>query len=182
MPTGSRLIHCQGFTYLGVMLLMAILGTTLASTGVVWHTVQQNEREAELLYVGDQFRNAIGHYYNHSPQKEYPQQLADLLRDPRDAEITHHLRKLYFDPITGTQEWGLIKDARDRIIGVYSLSEQHPKKQSHFAPIDAGFENQEKYSDWKFIYQPKLKRGMKRLTLTPQAGTTPVPTPSGSKP
>jgi type II secretory pathway pseudopilin PulG len=171
MRTGSTPTQCRGFTYLGVLLLMAIIGASLASTGVVWHTVQQREREASLLYIGDQMRAAIGAYYRHAGH-QYPQQLSDLLRDPRDVGTTRYLRKIYFDPVTGTQEWGLVKTAQDRIIGVYSLSDQHPIKQANFSQQDRSFENQEKYSDWKFIYVPTRVRTHRRvLPVSPTNGT-----------
>jgi type II secretory pathway pseudopilin PulG len=183
MPSGNlSLLHSRGFTYLGVLLMLAILGTTLASTGIVWHTSQQRERERELLFVGDQIRAAIGHYYMQQPLKEFPEQLGDLLRDPRDVGTTRHLRKLYLDPITGSAEWGLVQDAHGRIVGVYSKSEQHPIKQANF-PIDyPGFDAKEKYADWQFVYTPKLRRGHKPIAPIPQATNNPAPTPAGTKP
>ncbi len=144
-----------GFTYIAIMIAVAIIGATLASAGVVWHTVQQRDRERELLFIGDQFRQAIGDYYNSGPGiKQYPARLQDLVRDPRQPGVVRHLRKIYYDPITGTTNWGLIKTTGDRIIGVYSLSDATPIKQANFEWQDREFEGKSKYSEWAFVYKP----------------------------
>ncbi len=144
----------HGFTYLAVLIALAIIGATLASTGMVWHTAVQREKERELLFVGNQIRQAIGRYYLAEPVKQYPQTLDDLLRDPRQPGVVRHLRKLYPDPITGTTEWGLLKGRDGRITGVYSLSLAQPIKQANFRGADQMFAEKEKYSDWQFVYRP----------------------------
>lgn len=154
-----------GFTYIGLLIAVAIIGAALAGAGVVWHTAQQRERERELLFVGDQIRQAIGRYYNASggPAKQYPQSLDDLLRDPRQPGMVRYLRKHYYDPITGTTDWGLVKDPSDRIMGVFSLSEEQPIKQANFSMADRQFEGKEKYSQWMFEYRP-LRARVKPIT------------------
>jgi len=44
---------------------------------------RQREKEKELLYVGDQFREAIALYYQRTPGtvKRYPEKLEELLED-----------------------------------------------------------------------------------------------------
>ena len=150
----------RGFTYIGLLIAITIIGVTLSSMGTVWHTSQQRDRERELLFIGDQIRQAIGRYYSAGvgSAKQYPQTLDDLLRDPRQPGVLRHLRKLYYDPITGTTDWGLIKDADDRIMGVFSLSEEQPIKQTGFSAADQDFEGKEKYSQWTFEYHPRLAR------------------------
>lgn len=144
----------QGFTYLGVLFAVALLGTQLALAGLVWSFAQERQKERELLFVGDQFRTAIARYYlnPNGPQKEYPKRLEDLVRDPRYTGTIRHLRKIYADPITGKIEWGLIKSPDGSILGVYSLSNKTPIKTGNFLPSDHLFENKPRYSDWKFIY------------------------------
>ena len=177
MPTGRH--AAAGFTYIGILIAVAILGVMLASTGVVWHTTEQRARERELLYVGGQIREAIGRYVDAAAAvSQYPASLEDLLRDPRQPGVVRYLRKIYYDPITGTQDWGLIKDVNDRIIGVYSKSQQHPIKQRNFSQADQGFEGKDVYSDWTFIYtKPKFRRANTRARVNPAAaaGTTPPP-------
>lgn len=146
-----------GFTFLGLMMITAIMGVALLAVGEVWHTAQRREKEQALLFVGNQFRNAIHEYYLHAPaankQQPYPTSLENLLKDPRYPSTQRYLRQLYLDPIRGSAEWGLLKKG-DGIYGVYSLSEETPIKQSNFRLIDKDLENKSKYSEWFFMYVP----------------------------
>jgi type II secretory pathway pseudopilin PulG len=146
-----------GFTFLGLMMVIAIMGVALLAVGEVWHTAQRREKEQSLLFVGDQFRNAIHAYYQHAPaankQQPYPTSLEDLLKDPRYPSTQRYLRQLYLDPIRGSAEWGLLKKG-DGIYGVYSLSEEAPIKQSNFRLADKDLESKSKYSEWLFMYVP----------------------------
>ena len=123
---------CQrGFGYLLVLFAIAAMGLLLAGAGQVWHTTSQREKEAELLFVGGQFANAIAAYHESTPgstagaAKQYPATLQDLLEDNRFPMPRRHLRQLYRDPMTGSTEWGEVR-AGDRIVGVYSLSTDKP--------------------------------------------------------
>jgi type II secretory pathway pseudopilin PulG len=49
-----------GFTYVAVLILLAVLSAGLASVGTMWHTQAQREREEELLFIGEQFRTDSG--------------------------------------------------------------------------------------------------------------------------
>ena len=156
----------EGFTYIGLLIVVAIIGIFLSAAGTVWHVAAQREKEQQLLFVGEQMRAAIGRFYNAKAGQinQYPQTLADLLRDPRAPGVERYLRELYVDPISGTADWGLVRDADDRIMGVYSLSDEHPIKLAGFSADDKGFEGKEKYSQWVFVYQPKRVRNLARAT------------------
>lgn len=145
----------KGFTYLTVLFIVAILAGGLALAGEVWHTTALREKEAELLYVGNQYRKAIERYYLNGPRL-YPRSLSDLLKDPRKPTAERYLRQVYPDPITGKDEWGIVKAPDGGIMGVYSLSEDKPLKSANFRTRDAGFERAEKYSDWKFVFTAPL--------------------------
>ena len=98
----------------------------LALIGEVWHTSNAREKEAELLFIGNEYRRAIERYYlAGSGVRQYPKNLADLVKDPRQPGTVRHLRRLYPDPITGSEEWGLVKSADGGFAGVHSLSEAH---------------------------------------------------------
>lgn len=146
----------QGFTYMTVLFAVAIMAGGLALIGEVWSTSNAREREAELLHVGNEYRKAIERYYLLGPQRQYPRNLSDLLKDPRMPGTVRYLRKLYPDPITGKDEWGLVKSADGGFAGVYSLSESAPLKSAGFAVRDAAFEGKSKYSDWQFVFSPAL--------------------------
>lgn len=146
--------RARGFTYLTVLFLVAILGGGLALAGEVWETSAKREKEAELLFVGNEYRKAIARYYLSGPQRQYPKNLSDLVKDPRQPGTVRYLRRLYPDPITGKPEWGLVKANDGGFAGVYSLSDASPLKVSGFRVRDAAFEGKPKYSDWQFIHQP----------------------------
>lgn len=146
MVSGQR-----GFTYLTVLFMVAILSGGLALVGEVWHTSAAREKEAELLFVGHQYRKAIERYYLSGPQRQYPRELADLLRDARRPGTERYLRKLYSDPVTG-QPFALVKAPDGGILGVHSTSEEKPFKTGGFKVRDAAFEGAGKYSDWKFVH------------------------------
>ena len=141
----------RGFTYLAVLFVVAILGGGLALAGEVWQTSATREKEAELLFVGNQHRGAIERYYLSGPQRQYPRELEDLLKDARMPGTRRYLRRLYADPMSGKAEWGLVKAPDGGIMGVYSLSEAATFKRAGFRRRDAAFAGAQTYSDWKFV-------------------------------
>lgn len=145
-----------GFTFLGLMIIVAIMGVALLAVGEVWSAARQREKEQALLFVGNQFRRAITAYYVHAPNKQqpYPTSLEDLLKDPRYPTTQRYLRQMYLDPMTGSAEWGLLKKPNGGIYGVYSLSEQIPMKQNNFKLIDKDLVGKAKYTDWVFMHAP----------------------------
>lgn len=185
MLTGSSIsikprFFQRGFTYLGLMLLIAIFGIGLAAAGTVWHTEVQREKERELLFVGEQYARAIGSYYESTPTgiKQYPASLEDLLQDPRFPEMQRHLRKLYRDPITDSEQWGLIKE-QGRLAGVYSLASQQPLKKAGFPAAWAAFADATNYAEWKFIYTPGTTQVVQQSSPDgnePSGGFPPVQT------
>jgi type II secretory pathway pseudopilin PulG len=144
--------RAQGFTYFAVLFVVALIGVGLALTGEIWQTAAKREKEAELLFIGHQYRKAIERYYLSGPQRQYPRALEDLLKDPRALNTQRHLRRLYPDPFTGKAEWGLVKGGDGGIAGVHSLSTERPLKIAGFRLRDAGFERAQSYADWKFAH------------------------------
>jgi len=146
-----------GFTYIGLMIMVAISGIALAGVGIVWHQDVQREREKELLFIGNAYRLAIGSYFESSPSgaKQYPRKLEDLILDNRFPNIKRHLRKLYSDPVTRDLEWGLVLE-QQQIIGIFSKSSLIPIKQKEFTSQYANFNDAKEYSDWKFIHTPGM--------------------------
>lgn len=161
MGSGSiiEMRRLHGFTYIGLLVMVILIGMGLAAAGQVWNTTAKRERERELLFVGGQFRQAIGRYFDASPGvKQYPHKLEELLEDQRFPVVKRHLRKIYLDPITGSADWGLVTTG-DRIVGVYSRSDSKPLKIENFAPEDSSFAGSAAYSDWRFVYAPAAAPG-----------------------
>jgi len=145
--------RAQGFAYIAVLIGVAVVAIGLGAVSEVWVLSGQRQREQELLFVGNQYRDAITRYYVRSPRGalQFPRRLEDLLEDPRAPEgVRRHLRKLYPDPLTGKADWDLVTLADGSIVGVASRSQQRPVKQQGFRQRDAAFEGQSRYADWVF--------------------------------
>jgi len=144
-----------GFTFIGLMMIITISGIALAGIGIVWSQQSQRANEAELLYIGNQYRKAIESYYNNPPPpltvKEFPTSLQSLATDERFAEKKHHIRQLYTDPIAYGKPFELIKKG-ERIVGIYSSSTKKPIKKTGFPKEYAEFTEAKTYQEWKFFY------------------------------
>jgi type II secretory pathway pseudopilin PulG len=169
---------CSGFTYIGLLILVAIMGVTLAMIGTFWHSAQQRAREQQLLFVGNQFSRAITAYYLNSPdgKQQFPKHLEDLLQDNRQPNTVRYLRKIFADPITGTTQWGLIKGADGGIVGVHSLSEIAPLKTDNFGRGFESFVRRKHYSEWQFTYNAGgyTPLSANAATAVPAQGTPPA--------
>jgi type II secretory pathway pseudopilin PulG len=160
---------------IGLLIVLALGGISLMAAVDIWQMQRQREREEQLIFVGDQYRQAIRKYYysvpNGSPQV-LPMSLEELLDDDRYPIRVRHLRRLYPDPITGNSQWGEIR-AGDRIAGVYSLSESQPIKQAGFSPANENFIDSSSYQDWVFTFNgalqtaPSLPSGINTLITAP---------------
>lgn len=163
----SQMNSQSGAVLLMVLVSVSLIGLMAGIAGSSWQTYMQKSREADLLWKGNQIREAIGRYYEFvgtarqssgtakSPQKKtFPQQLEDLLDDPRTLETVRHLRRLYPDPMTN-EEWEIVRSAKDGgIMGVKSTSTLKPFKQYGFSDEDKTFAAQSEYRGWSFVYTP----------------------------
>jgi hypothetical protein len=128
------------------LLIASLVLTFLLGTGG-FQTYWSKERR--LIAAADEIVTALKAYRDASPgtAKEFPLELADLKRDPRMLSEKLYLGDFPLDPITMTQEWGILRNKEIRVIGVRSLSNDSP---TLFAKIFS-FRGGEKYSDWKFL-------------------------------
>jgi type II secretory pathway pseudopilin PulG len=154
-----------GFTYIGLLIAVVILGLALSQVGIIWRTQAQREREQELLAIGHDFEAAIASYY--AAGNQYPQEVADLLEDKRGPEPRHHLRRFHVDPMTGAQDWTIIRTDMVGITGMASASQHKPIKQDGFRPDEESFKDANSYADWKFVFVGRHIR--RRANLTPPA-------------
>ncbi|RFO95781.1 type II secretory pathway, pseudopilin PulG [Rhodoferax lacus] len=129
---------------------VAALGLLAAVAGQVWHSTAQRLREADLLFAGQQYRQALDSFYAYKAggAQQYPAKLEDLLDDRRSQVTLRHLRRLYPDPMTGRADWVLVK-AGERIVGLHSRSEASSFKRN-FDESDAGFNGTDRYAQWVF--------------------------------
>ena len=154
-PAGSP-AAAAGFTYIGLLIAVVVLGIGLSAVGTVWRTQAQREREQELLFIGREFRTAIAAYYRSGHQ--FPQDISDLLEDKRWPEPRHFLRRLYADPMTGAPDWTILRTGMLGITGIASSSNDEPLKKKGFPLEENLFEDATCYCDWKFVYVPRFAR------------------------
>lgn len=152
----NRRHHAAGFTYLGLLIFIAVIGLASAASVTVGTLVQRRGAEQELLFVGSQFRNAFQSYYAATPagQRPYPDTLEELVKDPRFPQPVRHLRRIYADPITGKADWILLDAPLGGIMEISSTSDRQPIKIGNFSDADALLEGKSKYSEWAFFYNP----------------------------
>ncbi len=187
----------RGFTYVGLLVLVALIGIMLAAAGEVASTAAQREREAQLLWVGHEYRAAIARYWNQ--RRTYPPSLQDLLGaapgTTSDTAIpVHYIRRLYADPMTNAVDWALVPAPSGGIMGVASSSKRAPLKTGHFDDADRGFDQATSYNDWQFTFAPSVVRPAVPTATKPAAsqpgtgrpgagqGTTQPPTGTSTLP
>ena len=141
-----------GFSYVGLLILVAILSVVASATVHLGAASQRREAEQELLFVGSEFVAALRSYAAATPAgaPRFPRELDDLLRDPRVPDIRRHLRRIPVDPISGTEKWGLERLPDGSVVAVHSPSDAKPIKIGNFDPPFVHFERASKYSEWSF--------------------------------
>lgn len=176
MPTGKP--AQSGFAYLFVLMLIVLIGMGLAVAGILWHTESQREREADLLFIGDQYRQAIRSYYELDPaQPRLPQSVDDLLEDNRRPHIVRHLRRAWRDPLTGGPLALIREPDTQGIVGVYSTAPGRPFKLAGFPTKDDAFAGAKSYAGWRFVVAlPPRIAAASTVSRPPRAGAAPVPT------
>lgn len=157
----------HGFAYIALLVVIVIIGISLGAAGRYWSNVVLRDKEEELLFRGDQYRQAIESYYKAVPAApQYPSSIDDLLMDNRTGGTRRHLRQRYKDPISGEDFVEIRHPLSQRLIGVHSPSERLPLKQRGFPPLYSkkpalfqadlsvygnDFEDKSKYSEWLFV-------------------------------
>lgn len=174
----------KGFTYIGLLVAVVIIGLMLTIVSRVWSTTEQHERETQLLFIGHAYRMAISSYV--SLGHHYPATLQDLLTDERFPLPKRHLRQLYADPLTGKADWTLVMTPSGQgIMGVASSSQRAPLKRDGFETIDETFKNADCYCSWKFVYYAnRWNRPVATDTLNTNSSAPPggQPTPNSGEP
>ncbi|NSL56716.1 MULTISPECIES: type II secretion system protein [Uliginosibacterium] len=151
--TSARL---AGFTYIGLLLVIAVIGLAAGSAIQLGAISQRRQVEDELMFVGLQYKRAIRSYFEAAPPgatAAAPARLEDLLRDPRFPQVKRHIRRLYADPLTGKNDWVLIRTLDGQgILGVHSRSPETPIRVDNFPDEFFHFKGKKRYADWVFVY------------------------------
>ncbi len=146
--------RCAGFAFLGLLFLITVMGLLAGAAASTWTFMSQRDKELDLLFVGHQYRVAIARYaaaHARTPQP-YPTELRQLLGGNDQLVPVRYLRRLYFDPVSGSAEWGLVRTPEGGITGVYSLSGHRPVRIVALpGPADGiDFAHAKTYRDWVF--------------------------------
>jgi type II secretory pathway pseudopilin PulG len=154
-----------GYTYLALLILLAIISITAAASAELGAIYQRRMAEKELLAVGAEFQRALQSYSSSTPigQPTQPRTLEELLRDPRYPNVVRHLRRVHEDPMTGKADWVLVMSPDGQtIVGIHSASHAHPIQIAHFPAAFQGFANKKSYTDWVFVARfPALTQGQR---------------------
>lgn len=159
--------RCRGFAYVILLITLAVIGVGTAAAVQTGARMGRRSAEQQLLFVGNEFQKALLTYSGGSSVAG-PRELSELLKDPRIPGIRRHLRRIYEDPLTGSQEWGLRRDQVGRITGVFSLAPGTPLKRTGFDATRKSFEEAESYSDWVFGLQLQAAKQQPDGAVFPQ--------------
>lgn len=103
----------DGFA-MGALLVTIFIMSLLTSMALpVWHHAAQREREAELIFRGQQYARAIALWQRQRPGS-VPQDLDTLIEE-------HFLRKLYRDPMTNGGEFRVLLQSDLALIEIGEL-------------------------------------------------------------
>lgn len=178
MRTGNAAAQA-GYTYFGLLLAITVASLTLSAGASLLGNEVRRDKERDLMFAGDAIRRAIEHYHlkNQGSPEPFPKRLESLLRDPHQATVQRHLRKIYRDPmhepdLIGMQAmggtWVLIHDVNGQIVGVHSNSPREPLRKEGFPADYVAFRQARSYADWKFVAVggvPAAQEGTQRTPI-----------------
>ncbi len=161
--------HESGLILVGALVLLALASLTALNAGQRWADARQREAEAELLFIGEQYRAAIESYWREAPNTvhQMPTRAEDLVSDNRFPFPKRHLRRLYRDPLNPDNPLVEVRDG-PFLIGVRSADERVPFRQAGFDGPNRKFNAATSYADWTFSYVPPT-------TVQRRSATSPVP-------
>lgn len=113
----------SGYALITILFFLGVIAVMLARSLPRDAMRAQRTREETLIYRGEEYSRAIELYFRE--QQRYPESLRDL----EETDGVRYLRRRYRDPITGEDEWRLIKmgtDGRFEDSLVYDTEDENP--------------------------------------------------------
>lgn len=113
----------SGYALITILFFLGVIAVMLARSLPRDAMRAQRTREETLIYRGEQYSRAIELYFRE--QQRYPESLRDL----EETDGVRYLRRRYRDPITGEDEWRLIKmgtNGRFEDSLVYDTEDENP--------------------------------------------------------
>jgi type II secretory pathway pseudopilin PulG len=99
----------HGYAMAALLVALSVMAVLMTAAMPVWHQATQREKEAELVFRGEQYARAIGLFQRKSGPGVLPPNL-DVLVDQK------FLRKKYKDPITG-EDFSLLRPTQQPVDG-----------------------------------------------------------------
>tara|TARA_B100001123_G_scaffold430692_1_gene551111 strand:- start:1010 stop:1534 length:525 start_codon:yes stop_codon:yes gene_type:complete len=115
----NQCLQEEGYSMASLLVVLSVLSVALGFLLPVWETVVQREKEAELIFRGEQYARAIG-LYQRKYANAYPKSIDVLLSE-------RLLRKEYADP--------MISDGQFELIFEGELTQLNPNNE----PLQTGF-------------------------------------------
>ena len=113
----------SGYALITILFMLGVVAVMLARSLPRDAMRAQRTREETLIYRGEQYARAVELYFRE--HQRYPESLNDL----EETDGIRFLRRRYRDPITGDDEWRLIKmgaDGRFKDSLVYDTEKDDP--------------------------------------------------------
>lgn len=112
--TGNPQRHCHqnGFTYLVLLIVIAVMSVSLLALSEVWSKQAERRRQAEQRWVAEQYTNAIqSYYYSSRPgTRTHPNNVQQLLEDTRFSPPLRHLRSEFKTAFESDNPLRLVRD------------------------------------------------------------------------
>ncbi len=121
MGAFKRQIQQGGFTYVFVLLVVALTSVGLSVVGTLWSANAQRERSIQAQWAAEQYRAALDAYWRASPGvlvRVGPPAPDALLLDPRYIQPVRRLRRLYANPLRKDGQWSWITTDGSGIQGI----------------------------------------------------------------
>jgi len=154
----ERLTEVEGYAMAALLVGLAIMGVLISVVLPVWSQVAQREREAELIFRGEQYSRSIELYQRKN--------LGQLPVDFKDLVDQRFLRKLYKDPMTSSGEFEVLYERENS--GLVVLDEAVLRRSRDLNQSRQGgiigvasksiedslriYNDGIKYNEWRFVY------------------------------